>query len=77
MENKDALEFAKKEREAYKRKVKDGFIFYQRIVEYYDIVIEAIDKTTDELCARCAYKNKCAIFDNFNINYCSDWREEE
>lgn len=77
MTNKEALEFAKQEHAAYKRKVKDGLTFYQKIVDYYDVVIEALEKTSDKLCARCTHKNKCAIFDNFNVDYCSDWSEEE
>lgn len=44
MTNKDALEFAKQECNAYKRKVEDGYVFYQKIVEYYEIVINALEK---------------------------------
>lgn len=43
MTNKEVLEFAKKECEAYKRKVNGGFGYYQRVVDYYDIVIEALE----------------------------------
>lgn len=26
-------------------------------------------------CSRCIHKGRCAIHDNFNIDYCSDWRD--
>lgn len=45
--------------------------------EAITMAIEALNKTSDKLCSRCQHINICAIFDNFNIDYCSDWSEEE
>ena len=38
------------------------------------MAIEALEKTSDKDCSRCKDKNCCSIHDNFNIDYCSDWR---
>jgi len=40
----------------------------------YDLAISALEKTSDKNCSRCIDKGKCVIHDNFNIDYCSDWR---
>ena len=39
--------------------------------------IYALEKTSDKNCSKCIDKGKCAIHDNFNIDYCSDWRCED
>jgi hypothetical protein len=36
---------------------------------------EALKKQSDTDCSRCRDRDKCAIHDNFNIDYCSDWSE--
>ena len=45
--------------------------------ESIHMAIEALEKTADKECSRCQHRNRCSIFDNFNIDYCSDWSEEE
>ena len=42
-----------------------------------DLAISALEKQSDKNCSRCVNKNQCAIHDNFNIDYCSDWSVEE
>lgn len=42
-----------------------------------DRAISALEKTSDKGCNRCEYKYQCAIRENFSIDYCSDWEEEE
>lgn len=44
MTNNRALEFAKQECAAYKRKIENGYVYYQNIVDYYEIVIDALEK---------------------------------
>ena len=44
MTNKEALKFARQEREAYRRKVEEGTTFYQTVVDYYDVVVDALEK---------------------------------
>lgn len=44
MTNKDVLIMVKQERDSYKRKIEEGFTFYQDIMEYYDIIVEALEK---------------------------------
>lgn len=39
--------------------------------------ISTLEITSDKNCSRCIDKDKCAIHDNFNIDYCSDWRCED
>ena len=46
------------------------------IREAYEMAIEALQQTGDKECSRCINRGKCAIYDNFNIDYCSDWRPE-
>ena len=43
----------------------------------FDMAIQALEKTSDKNCSRCINKGKCAIHDNFNIDYCSDWSDEQ
>lgn len=38
-----------------------------------DLAIDALEKQSDKNCSRCADRNRCAIYKNFNIDYCSDW----
>ena len=38
--------------------------------------LESLEKTADKECSRCIDRGRCAIYDNFNIDYCSDWRIE-
>lgn len=45
--------------------------------EAIQMAIEALEKTDDKECSRCQHRNRCSIVDNFNIDYCSDWSEEE
>lgn len=89
MTNKEALEFAKKECKAYKRKVNGGFGYYQRVVDYYDIVIEALEKQIPKkpyrhdadyyVCPNC----DCQVVWQWFEGYCEhcgqalDWSEEE
>ena len=40
----------------------------------YGMAIEALRQTADKDCSQCKDKGRCAIHDNFNIDYCSDWR---
>lgn len=42
-----------------------------------DLAIAALEKISDKNCSRCVDRNQCAIHNNFNINYCSDWSVEE
>ena len=34
-----------------------------------------IEQLKSRTCQSCVNKGKCAIFDNFNIDYCSDWEK--
>jgi len=38
------------------------------------VAISALEKLSDKNCSRCVDKNRCAIHDRFNIDYCSYWR---
>ena len=38
------------------------------------MAIEALKLTAVKECSTCSDKGCCAIFDNFNIDYCSDYR---
>ena len=41
----------------------------------FDCYKKTIGSKTYEIhCETCADRNKCAIHDNFNIKYCSDWQ---
>lgn len=42
-----------------------------------DRAIAALEKQSDKNCSRCVNRNRCAIHDNFNVDYCSDWSVEE
>ena len=42
----------------------------------FTLAIPALEKTSDKECSKCIERGKCAIYDNFNIDYCSDWRME-
>ena len=42
-----------------------------------DLAISALEKLSDKNCSRCVDRNRCAIHDNFNIDYCSDWEVKE
>lgn len=42
--------------------------------DYSVAIKKVINKLSDKNCSKCINKDKCAIFDNFNIDYCSDWR---
>lgn len=85
MTNKDALEFAKRERAAHKCKVADGLTFYQKVVDYYDIVVEALEKM-EQRCENCDHRRN-RDFDMYWCNErmmwvdddmrCSDWSDEE
>ena len=43
-------------------------------IEALKLAIEALELTSVKECSTCLDKGCCAIFDNFNINYCSDYR---
>lgn len=89
MTNKDALEFAKQECDAYKRKIEDGYVFYQKIADYYEIVINALEKRIPKK----AYKHEedyyvcpncdCQITWQWFEGYCEhcgqalNWSEDE
>ena len=47
--------------------------FEPQTVAAINMGIEALIKTSDKDCSRCRERNRCAIYDNFNIDYCSDW----
>lgn len=54
---------------------KGGFIDHEEPVnKAIAVAISALEKTSDKKCLMCIDKGKCAIYDNFNIDYCSDWR---
>ena len=42
-------------------------------IEAAKLAISTLEKTSDKNCSMCIDKGKCAIHDNFNIDYCSDW----
>lgn len=45
-----------------------------KLREAVDMAIEALKLTSVKECSTCSDKGCCAIFDNFNIDYCSDYR---
>lgn len=51
-------------------KIMDG----PKLREAVDMAIEALKLTSVKECSTCSDKGCCAIFDNFNIDYCSDYR---
>ena len=66
-------------------KIKD---YKEQIPEYYsamELIISALEENNklkaenerikSRNCQSCVNKEKCAIFDNFNIDYCSDWEK--
>ena len=48
--------------------------------DYYVGICSAEEVVYDVECAvscdTCRNKGKCAIYDNFNIQFCSDWEEK-
>ena len=44
------------------------------VKETYEMAIKALRQTADNDCSQCRERGRCAIHDNFNIDYCSDWR---
>ena len=48
------------------------------IEQHLEHAIDIINRQpqTDKDCSKCLDRGKCAIYDNFNIDYCSDWRME-
>lgn len=46
------------------------------VLEAEKVAISALEKQSDKNCSKCINKDKCAIHDNFNIDYCSDWSDE-
>lgn len=34
------------------------------------------EQINDRDCSKCRNKGTCAIYDNFNIHYCSDWEKK-
>ena len=46
----------------------------ETVLPYYRMAIKALKLTTVKECSTCSDKGYCAIFDNFNIDYCSDYR---
>lgn len=49
-------------------------IFSEPVISYAKLAIEALKLTSVKECSTCLDKGCCAIFDNFNIDYCSDYR---
>ena len=47
--------------------IRDGITFIQ--------IITLKNILKGMTCGTCRNKGKCAIFDNFNIKYCSDWEK--
>lgn len=90
MTNKRALEFAKQECAAYKRKIENGYVYYQNIVDYYEIVIDALEKKipkkpicgdySDQYwCPSCDSTDEMDIHGTDFCPYCGqalDWDEE-
>lgn len=50
--------------------------FEPQTVAAINMGIEALINTSDQGYSHCRERNRCAIYDNFNIDYCSDWRCE-
>lgn len=48
--------------------------FYKKLSEQ-GITFERTLMLAAKDCGNCVNKGKCAIYDNFNIDFCSDWRE--
>ena len=44
-------------------------------LEENDKLKAEIEQLKSRTCQSCVNKGKCAIFDNFNIDYCSDWEK--
>lgn len=44
------------------------------MLEARKLAAKMLEHTTDKDCSQCLDKGHCAIHDNFNIDYCSDWR---
>ena len=55
-----------------------GFNGHEAVIKAVEdacmIGVEALRQTADKDCSQCKDKDRCAIHDNFNIDYCSDWR---
>ena len=49
----------------------------QHSLSALDLAIAALEKNLTKNCSRCVDRNRCAIHDNFNIDYCSDRRNED
>ena len=87
MNNQDAIEMLKSmlpEKISYAELIGasscygDGGLVYADPEPYaIETAISALEKTSDKNCSMCIDKGKCAIHDNFNIDYCSDWRCED
>ena len=52
----------------------DKYVYEEPEPYALELAISALEKTSDKNCSKCVNKSKCAIHDNFNIDYCSDWR---
>jgi len=50
--------------------------FYARLAKV-GITLERASMLVEKNCLHCVEKDKCAIHDNFNIDFCSDWREKK
>lgn len=61
------------EREVSNRVTEDFFAKLAKL----GITLERIALLVEKECEHCADRSKCAIYDNFNIDFCSDWREEK
>ena len=47
----------------------------ENALEENDKLKAEIEQLKSRTCQSCVNKGKCAIFDNFNIDYCSDWEK--
>lgn len=54
---------------------KDIAQIWVEALEENDKLKAEIERLKSRNCQTCANKGKCAIFDNFNIDYCSDWEK--
>ena len=51
----------------------ERWVWWNRAI-YTAVHIIKDQPTADQDCSQCRERGKCAIHDNFNIDYCSDWR---
>src|SRR5574344_693424 len=65
----------KAEIEQLKSEFETYYKLYLASIDARQILTECVERLKSRNCQTCANKGKCAIFDNFNIDYCSDWEK--